>query len=151
MQAIGGGTAASAAGKGNDPTIGTNIMIAGIVFQLVSLCAFATLFEIVVFRGWKVIKAQKGSLGVLCAVTLLSTACVIVRGIYRSIELVQGWGGYLMQREGFAIGLDGAMISIAVVLFVIWNPAFLLRKASTEKELEAKSTAQGEMHERVGV
>ncbi|KAF9074170.1 RTA1 like protein-domain-containing protein [Rhodocollybia butyracea] len=45
IQAIGGGTAATAVGNGNDPTNGGNIMLGGIVFQMATItvyvfCAF---------------------------------------------------------------------------------------------------------------
>ena len=66
---------------------------------------------------------------VLCAATMLSVTCVMIRGVYRSIELLQGWTGYLIENERFEIALDGAMIVAAVAVFNFCNPGVLLGRA----------------------
>ena len=139
--------ASSEASSGKNPVTGTNIMIAGILFQLASLCVFASLFQLVVFRGWKVIRANR-SLVVLCAVTMLSVACVVIRGIYRSIELLQGWTGYLISNEKFTIALDGVMILIAVGIFNVFNPGVLLGKAGAGNVVSARDAEEGEVEDK---
>ncbi|RKL22261.1 hypothetical protein BFJ72_g14716 [Fusarium proliferatum] len=52
---------------------------------------------------------------------------IFVRSIYRTIELIQGWEGYLITHEGSFIGLDAATMVIAVGIFNVFDPVFLLR------------------------
>ena len=138
--------AASAAGKGDDPLTGTNIMISGIIFQLASLVVFATLMELVLFRGWKTLAANRPLL-VLSAATMLSVTAAITRGIYRSIELLQGWKGYLIENERFAIALDGGMIVVAVVVFNVFNPGSLLKEARAASAVQREPTVEDALPE----
>ncbi|KAL8695248.1 MAG: hypothetical protein Q9218_000286 [Villophora microphyllina] len=157
LQAIGGGLA-SAAGSKPDGNIkpGTNTMIVGIVFQLAANIVFACLFARVVYKTYR---QGKGILNVdnlplpsrpqpatttrrlriLAAATTLSTLALIARGVYRSVELIQGWRGYLITTERYFIGLDGALMVVALLVFVIANPHYLLpHKADcAESSLEA--------------
>jgi hypothetical protein len=123
IQAIGGGQAASAYAKTppGDTSTGTHIMVAGIVFQLFAVLIFSFLF------GWVIIKALKSHgpdlrerkiIAILVGVSL-SVICVIIRSIYRTIELSQGWTGYLITHQSYFIGLDGVMMIIAVGIFNI--------------------------------
>ncbi|KAL9000883.1 MAG: hypothetical protein Q9169_000638 [Polycauliona sp. 2 TL-2023] len=137
LQAIGGGLASAAETDAN-LKVGTDVMIVGIVFQLVANLVFAGLFATAVAKTYK---KGKGILNVdeltlsrttteklrtLFAATTVSTLALIVRGIYRSIELIQGWRGYLITTEGYFIALDGVLMVIAVAVFVVANPHWLL-------------------------
>ncbi|KAL8703896.1 MAG: hypothetical protein Q9201_002947 [Fulgogasparrea decipioides] len=141
LQAIGGGMA-SAAGSEPDGNLapGTNTMIAGIVWQLVSNVVFAGLFARVLYKtyakGKGILNADDlpvsrtasvtARLRIIAAATTISTLALIVRGVYRSIELIQGWRGYLITMEKYFIGLDGALMVVAVMVFVFANPHYLL-------------------------
>lgn len=103
-------------------------MVAGIIIQLISTCVFAVLLNIVFFRGWSTIRADT-NLMLLAAATLLSVACMIIRGVYRSIELLQGWRGELITDETYVIALEGSMMFVAVAVFNIFNPGMLLAKS----------------------
>ena len=120
-------------------------MISGILFQLASLAVFTFFFELVLFRGRKVLFTDK-YLVIIAAATMLSVTCVIIRGIYRSIELLQGWSGYLITNERFALALDGGMIIVAVVVFNVFNPGFLFKKVSVGEQTgrEEKREAQSD-------
>jgi hypothetical protein len=117
--------------KKTDTTMGTNIMVVGIVVQLVLIAIFDGLFTMVMFRGWKTIRRHR-NLMVLCAVTKFAITCMVVRGVYRTLELLQGWRGYLITNERFAIGLEGAMMAAAVTAFNILNPGKLLENDFAE-------------------
>ncbi|KAL8779778.1 MAG: hypothetical protein Q9203_001191 [Teloschistes exilis] len=151
LQAIGGGLA-SAAGDKPDGNIkpGTDVMIVGIVFQLAANVVFAGFFARVLYKTYR--PGGKGILNVdhlplspssspskarpattttthlrfLAAATAVSTAALIARGIYRSVELIQGWRGYLITTERYFIGLDGALMVVTGVVFVVANPHYLL-------------------------
>lgn len=56
------------------------------------------------------------------AATLLAVTCMVIRGVYRSVELIQGWRGYLITHERFAVVLGGVMMFLAGAVFNLWNP-----------------------------
>ncbi|KAL9027245.1 MAG: hypothetical protein Q9196_004209 [Gyalolechia fulgens] len=148
VQAVGGGMA-SAAGSEPDGNVqpGTDTMIAGIVFQLAANVVFAALAASVVAKtyrkgkgvlnvdGLSISQSERPAtttkrLRVVAGATAIATLALIARGVYRSIELIQGWRGYLITTERYFIGLDGALMVIAVAVFVVANPSRLLpRKA----------------------
>lgn len=130
VQAAGGGMASSESGTpGGDTAPGTNTMVAGIVFQLASITIFvicAADFLRRVTRLGHFAAITKGPLGLLLGAMVFSVVCIYIRSIYRTIELVQGWEGYLITHESYFIGLDGAMMVLAVIVFNIFHPGFLL-------------------------
>jgi len=66
---------------------------------------------------------------------VLAIVCMITRGVYRSIELLQGWRGFLNTHQVYIIALDGALMVIAVVALNVCNPERLLKQAREEIEL----------------
>lgn len=100
-------------------------MVVGIVTQLVSTCVFGVLLSFVFFRGWAAIRAER-RLTLVAVATMGSVACMIVRGVYRSIELLQGWRGELITDEKYVVALEGSMMFIAVAVFNIFSPGVLL-------------------------
>ena len=99
-------------------------MVAGILFQLCSVIVFSVLFFIVVKKALsshsEVLKERK--VRAIIAGTTLSVVCVTIRSIYRTIELSEGWSGFLITHESYFIGLDGVMMLIAVGVFNIVHP-----------------------------
>lgn len=73
----------------------------------------------------------------LCGATTISVAAILVRSVYRTIELLQGWRGYLITRERYFVALDGTMILVALLVYNVLNPGELLRKADKDKVLDA--------------
>ena len=63
----------------------------------------------------------------ICGVGLSSLA-IIIRGIYRTAELSQGWGGSIMDNQNLQNFLDGLPMVIAVAVFNFINPTHLLPK-----------------------
>ncbi len=53
---------------------------------------------------------------------------IYVRGIYRSIELAQGWSGYLITHEPYFNFLDGLPMILCLLGLAIAHPGFLLPK-----------------------
>ena len=132
VQAIGGGLASNAAAgsPSSNTKPGTDIMVAGILFQMLSVATFTTLGTTFLFRV-RIYKATfEPSLRWLVAATSVSVLAVFVRSVYRSVELLQGWSGYLITHEGYFIALDGALMVLAVGVFMFAHPGLLLGKAS---------------------
>ena len=120
VQAVGGGLASKAGGQdppGNTKP-GTHIMMAGIIIQLISMSMFALLYLMYLFRARAV-----GYSKTLVAATTFVAFLIMVRNFYRSVELSQGWKGYLITHEVYFTVLDGALMAMAVITFNIFYPA----------------------------
>jgi hypothetical protein len=128
LQAAGGGMAGQSFSKDIDTRPGTYTMVAGILFQLASTITYSILMSIVFVRGFQGIKNSK-PLRWLAFAMILAIMCMVARGVYRSIELLQGWDGYLNTHEVYVIALDGSLMVIAAVVLNIFNPARLLKSA----------------------
>ncbi|WVW79821.1 hypothetical protein I302_101791 [Kwoniella bestiolae CBS 10118] len=202
LQAIGGGKASSSAAEGAPTQSATNIMVAGIIFQLVSMGVFiglgidfllrATAEKPYAFRVRQIernnakkaqkamatgerkdsngtlvptssddtrvtgmnstqektegdLEAQKGHVSeeyehqhirawwILLIGVGISSLMILIRGIYRSIELTQGWTGHLMTTEMYQNILDALMMLIAVGIYNFIHPGYLLPRKKTWK------------------
>lgn len=135
LQAIGGGMAA---GNNGGSKTGSNIMLAGIVFQVVSMLAFITIFGWFTWRVWKANKVfGDGSFNPQFAnlrnrpvvwwfliALWVATTFVFVRCCYRVAELAEGWNGYLMNTERYFLVLDGLMVFFATFSLTAIHPGF---------------------------
>ena len=61
----------------------------------------------------------------------MNTLLIIPAGVYRSIELKQGWTGFLITHEIYQNCLDGIPMIIAVGIFNIAHPSYLLPKKTS--------------------
>ncbi|GAA6046480.1 hypothetical protein JCM3770_004943, partial [Rhodotorula araucariae] len=102
IQAIGGASAALALKADKSSQTGTHIMVAGIAFQLASMLVFSLLALDVRRRARRDTSyrarahAQQGRLARLGWALAWATAWIVIRGIYRTVELAEGWSGYLI-------------------------------------------------------
>ncbi|CAK9779551.1 RTA1-domain-containing protein [Cutaneotrichosporon oleaginosum] len=55
-----------------------------------------------------------------------ASVMIYIRGIYRSIELAQGWTGHLMTNEVYFVWLDGFMMVLCMAGLAVAHPGFLL-------------------------
>ncbi|KAL4906049.1 hypothetical protein BDW74DRAFT_137621 [Aspergillus multicolor] len=144
VQAIGGGMASVAAAQENGNTKpGTNIMVAGIIFQMASITVFVLCAADFVRRTLRrrLLQSYTRTIVPLLAAMIFSVLCIYVRSIYRTIELLEGWSGYLITTERFFIALDGAMMVLAVAIFNVIHPGWFLPGAgSTRKGSEGSLT-----------
>ncbi|BCS04534.1 RTA1 domain-containing protein [Aspergillus luchuensis] len=135
LQAVGGGIAGAAFGAHTSYWPGTYTMVAGIIWQLVSTCVFTTLLEYVIYRAIYQI-ARNSSLRKITSSLMIACTCMVARGIYRSMELMNGWEGYLFTHEIYAIILDALVMFIASLTLAIWNPAALIEEARRHRDTE---------------
>ncbi|KAG9503571.1 hypothetical protein J7337_003522 [Fusarium musae] len=140
VQAVGGAMASTESDKiDGDTKPGTNIMVAGIVFQMAAMVVFAVLvidFLRRVFVKKSYLQSRKQGLSDgnalpkaytwLLAAVFISLTMIFIRSIYRTVELLQGWSGYLITHEGYFIGLDGAIMVVAIAVFNFLDPVYLL-------------------------
>lgn len=182
IQGAGGGLATS-----DDPDsskMGNNLMIAGIVVQIVGMTLFLIFF--LIFLG-KIYFKNRGSsspynkpsfmnfmrllfnvpairvyrmeyldqfynsqfqslrMGKLfnyfpLAMTLAVIA-VYIRSVYRVVELVQGYGGYLFTHEVYLFVLDASLITVSGIIFVPFHPVWVLGK---EVMIKASTIRKGQ-------
>ncbi|KAI0837055.1 RTA1-domain-containing protein [Hypoxylon sp. FL0890] len=121
VQAVGGAMASMASGDGNDTKLGTNIMVTGVLFQLAAMTVFALLTLDFLRRSSKFGLPREYN-KILIAL-FISLAAIFARSIFRAVELIEGWNGYLMMHETYFIALDGALMVLAVIIFLPFDPA----------------------------
>ncbi|KAI9163221.1 RTA1 like domain protein [Paramyrothecium foliicola] len=144
LQALGGAWASVATHNHDSSTTGTNIMIAGLAFQVATIVAFiiASLdFALRTYRRQRslgdaalaqdpsIVRMRstwrfKGFLGALA----LSTLCVLWRSAFRVAELSEGWTGPIIARQELFIAFEGVLIVVAVAVLNVFHPAFCMRE-----------------------
>ncbi|EHL01200.1 putative Sphingoid long-chain base transporter RSB1 [Glarea lozoyensis 74030] len=132
LQGLGGGIAASADTK-KSSDLGKNIMMAGLIFQVVSLALFGICcgeFALRVLRGrgsrnerYTAITSSLLFKGFLVA---LFVACItiLIRSLYRCVELSGGFNSDLFTGdEALFMVLEGVMIVLATGGLSVFHPA----------------------------
>ncbi|KAK0462876.1 RTA1 like protein-domain-containing protein [Desarmillaria tabescens] len=151
VQGAGGGIAASAK-DASGATLGGNIMLGGIVFQLVVITCYAILATEFLIRYLqnRPIYARIGStaarqsevtlpsneqyfrgdlsrkIKLMMIALSFNTLCLYIRAIYRTIELSDGWNGRIITTEVYFNVLDGAMVVLAIYAINFAHPGWLL-------------------------
>ncbi|XXH05390.1 hypothetical protein Hte_011816 [Hypoxylon texense] len=126
IQAAGGAMASSAASSEGDTQLGTNIMVAGVIFQLAAMTVFALLAVDFVRRSTKF--GMPTEYNRILIALFISLAAIYARSVFRTVELIEGWSGYLMEHEAYFIALDGALMVVAVLIFLPFDPARTIPK-----------------------
>ncbi len=120
-------------------------MVAGIIFQMASLAVFVGLFMEFLRRAE--LRSFTREQKYMVAATTFSVALILARSVYRTIELLQGWFGFLINHEDYFIALDGALMVCAVGVFNFAHPAWLLydeKDAPTGKRNKKKLAVDDE-------
>jgi hypothetical protein len=141
VQAVGGSIASAATNKiGGDTRPGTNIMVAGIVFQLVSMTIFVGLLIDFMIRCHSYLAdSLTGAQRRVIAAMVLSVLFIYTRSVYRTIELQEGWTGYLITHEKFFIGFDATLMILAVAIYHVPGVRFqalTVKADNVEKSIE---------------
>ncbi|ONH65364.1 Sphingoid long-chain base transporter RSB1 [Cyberlindnera fabianii] len=144
VQGTGGGIASAAAKRYESGQTGTDIMVGGLAFQVVSMSVFLLMYghffwKIKYLRsGFKEMENQfpeefasiraKPSFKWFPLVVFLGTIFVYVRSIYRVVELSEGWKGYLMIHEIYFMILDALMMALTCLIFIPFHPGIMIGK-----------------------
>ncbi|OTA57469.1 RTA1-domain-containing protein [Hypoxylon sp. EC38] len=126
VQAAGGAMASMSSSSGDDPKLGTNIMVAGVLFQLAAMSVFALLTLDFLRRSSKF--GMPREYNIILIALFISLIAIFARSIFRAVELIEGWNGYLMMHEVYFIALDGALMVLAVMIFLLFDPARTIPK-----------------------
>ncbi|KAJ7823450.1 RTA1-domain-containing protein [Mycena leptocephala] len=134
IQAAGGGIASTASDLAGTK-LGANIMLAGIVFQFVSIVTYCSLScdFLIHYRADRPLRLDSSGRGVLDANVktmvyglTFSTLMLSIRSIYRIIELAGGWQGRVLHTEVDFNVLDGAVVVLAIYSLNVAHPGRLL-------------------------
>ncbi|KAL4994088.1 RTA1 like protein-domain-containing protein [Aspergillus recurvatus] len=134
--------AQTSSSSSSNQTTGTHIMVGGIIFQLISITVFVGFAADFLYRVLKRSKSAVPTSRTLLALfvaTALSVLLIYIRSIYRTIELMDGWTSSTMQNEGLLIGLDGAMMVPAVIIYNIFHPGWMLAKIERNAQIPSSA------------
>lgn len=153
LQGAGGGIAATADPGASLQDVGTNLMIAGVIFQVVCLVFFGYFlgeYTVRTHRHRNELSADSMKLfhdtkfRCFAAGLILAFTTVFARCVYRIPELTGGWGSELMRKEADFIALEGVMIVIAVGALTVFHPGFCFPAlANTIGSKKSKSVSEG--------
>jgi len=144
IQAVGGATAALAVNNNKNPATGGHIMLGGIVFQMFSITVYMTLAAEFILRFLydRPVRNGDGTLPghgldkktkLMIAGLTFSSICIYIRSVYRTIELANGWTGYIIHTQRYFDWLDGGMITLAIFTINFLHPGVLLGHGRTWK------------------
>ena len=149
LQGAGGGIAATA-NTNSTQKLGNDLMMAGIVFQVVTLLLFATLTSDYIYRAYSnrstftqatvnLLSSMKFKL--FAGAIFLAFLTIFTRCVFRIAEMANGWGNPIMQDETDFIALDGVMVSIAALCLTVFHPGVFFKPMTTYKR--DKKNGQG--------
>lgn len=133
LQGAGGGIAATANPGSNLQDVGTNLMIAGVVFQVVILSVFGMLLAEYTIRTYRrrnqlsqeaMALFHRRSFQCFMFAIIVAFLGIFIRCVYRIPELTGGWRSELMRNETDFIILEGVMIVISVLVLTIFHPGY---------------------------
>lgn len=153
LQGIGGGMAASADFGSDMQDVGTDLMLAGVIWQVVCLTFFGYFFGEYLFRTCRhrrEISSQamelfcntKFRLFLMAIVSAYLT--ILVRCAYRIPELAGGWRSELMRNEVEFIVLEGTMIVTAVAALTVFHPGYCFPVLSAQDTTQRSKSINGE-------
>ncbi|OCF31122.1 hypothetical protein I317_07557 [Kwoniella heveanensis CBS 569] len=123
IQGSGGGLAAS--GSQSSADLGSKLFLIGLALQLVSFALFTCLWAVV---GWRIKRNDpylwRNTSGWKKVYWSLGFTCIfyLIRSFFRTIELADGFTGYLTTHEIYYLLLDALPLFIGITTFVPFWP-----------------------------
>lgn len=160
MQGAGGGIASSADDGSKALDIGTDLMIAGVSFQVVVLAVFGAFIIDYFIRTYNrrsqlseeaTRLIHKTSFRAFLVALVVAYITILTRCAYRIPELSNGWRSELMRNETEFIILEGIMILLAVAALTAFHPGYCFpalantigKKAAHSEKRSAPSSDDG--------
>ncbi|KAL4792752.1 RTA1 like protein-domain-containing protein [Aspergillus venezuelensis] len=122
MQASGAGILVT-----NNPSTGENIIVGGLFVQII----FFGFFVICSFIFQRRVNSNPTALGTASTTPwrkhlwalYASSILILIRSIFRVIEYLQGYDGYLLRNEAFIYVFDALLMFFVLVVFVAVHPS----------------------------
>ncbi|KAI0897119.1 RTA1 like protein-domain-containing protein [Annulohypoxylon nitens] len=144
IQASGAGLMAT----GNSMTTGQNVVLTGLVIQIVMFGLFAVVaavFHVRVRRWPTAAFLERRPIWTKTMVMLYSVSIfILVRSVFRVIEYAMGQDGYLLKHEWTLYVFDGALMFGVVVMFAWMFPSRETLTATKDEEISAQGPSDGE-------
>ncbi|KAJ5351897.1 hypothetical protein N7452_000871 [Penicillium brevicompactum] len=144
MQCTGGGLMST----GSNHDLGSNVTIGGLIVQLLFFGFFVVVTSVFHFRisrnptsksradrdltrgqGFK----QRNWFTIIIGLYLVSFL-ILVRSIFRLVEYIEGYGGYIMTHEVFMYIFDAVLMWAAMVVENVYHPAEILGNGKSNNE-----------------
>lgn len=116
--------AANSANSSNTPSqirTGRDLIRASILLQLGAFVCFVAL-EVVLHRRLVKNRIMDTKLRVIMILLYASSVLIMIRNIYRVVDVWQGYTGYLERHEAFFYVFDGMVMLFNSVMLNIWHP-----------------------------
>lgn len=149
LQAIGGGVASSANDE-KTTDMGGHIMLAGIIFQVVTFTALYVLIALYLVKLQRNISTltteastliQGKNFKIFALGMLVASLFIFIRCVYRIAELAGGWANEIMRDEVGYIVLDGVMCCLATLVMTVCHPGFFFKSMlQPKKQLDEKNS-----------
>ena len=145
LQGAGGGIAASADFGSDLQDLGTNLMLAGVIFQVVCLSFFGYFLGEYIYRTYRhrseisfgsIVLLHDTRFRLFIVAIFTAYITILVRCAYRIPELSGGWRSELMREEGEFIVLEGVMIVTAVAVLTMFHPGYCFPALATGRSSE---------------
>ncbi|GAA5911195.1 hypothetical protein JCM8208_005755 [Rhodotorula glutinis] len=141
VQAVGGGMAGSAVGTTNEKQSedGSNIMLAGIVFQLAVMVFYVVYMAVWYFKSRTLVSRQGTRLQLMLLAMFTASVAIIVRGCYRTPELEEGFSGWITKQQIWQL-FDAIPIVFASVVLNIIHPHWFLVFESNSRYASSRNS-----------
>ncbi|KAI1451285.1 RTA1 like protein-domain-containing protein [Annulohypoxylon moriforme] len=133
---------------GNSTQLGENVILAGLIIQIVMFGLFATVGAVfhVRLRRWPTgpflnsRSTWTNTMIMLYTVSIL----ILVRSVFRVIEYAMGQSGYLLKHEWTLYVFDGVLMFAVVVMFGWLFPSHLVNVYPKDEEVVGQGPSDGE-------
>ncbi|WZH40877.1 RTA1 like protein-domain-containing protein [Fusarium acuminatum] len=133
LQGIGGGKLVNA-DTPDDRTTGENIIIGGLVVQVLFFGLFIAVTGLFHFRFARHSTARPFNWQRLIVVVYVASVLILIRSLFRMIEYIEGHDGELQSKEVYVLVLDAVPMAIASVGLNIFHPSKYMK--NTRKSLD---------------
>ena len=127
VQGVGAGSSATA-DSDEDAKPGSHVTEAGVAVQLFGYLIYMILLLTFCRAVRKDPPPGIDRFWPLLIATFFSSLCIILRSIYRLVEMGMGWTGKIATTEWFLFAFDSSFVLVACVILNIWNPGRYLPK-----------------------
>ncbi|KAJ5343181.1 RTA-like protein [Penicillium brevicompactum] len=143
------GSASGLMATGNNATMGTNIVIAGLAIQVIMFGLFiitSIVFEVRMRRSPTAESFDEqinwmSRLRTLYAVSAL----ILIRSIFRVVEYAAGSDGYPLTHEWMLYVFDSVLMFASMLIWGIWHPGTLQRNIKSERDMVTTLTEEPEL------
>ncbi|TPX07427.1 uncharacterized protein E0L32_002103 [Thyridium curvatum] len=143
LQAVGGALSVVASTRSGVES-GEHISLAGLIFQVIALGTFTIIFIDYLFRYRRAQRRSGGRVSRRTSVFLrflfLSVVLILIRCVYRIIELQGGYFSATFRNEGLFIGLESSVMAVAVFCFNVSHPGFFFKDQDAREKMTSESS-----------